>query len=108
MRLCNARTSSGGLCRQPAPRGRSRCFVHAGRPPGTPQHPNTRAAAIEGRRRRLERMKVAKAAGLIGKIPGGRRPGVRGRIRSPDPRSARLERMAERTIDEMLVAIEEG
>jgi hypothetical protein len=50
-----------------------RCRLHGGRPPGTPQHPNTRAAAIEGRRRWLERMRRAKAAGLIEKIPGGRR-----------------------------------
>ena len=108
MRRCNARTHSGGLCQQPAPRGRARCFVHAGRPPGTPQHPNTRAAAIVGHRRWLERMKAAKAAGLIAKIPGGRKPGVRGTIRSPDPRSARLERMAEKAIDELLAALDEG
>jgi len=63
---------------------------------------------MAGRRRYLERMKAAKAAGLIAKIPGGRKPGVRGRIRSPDPRSARLERMAERTIDELLAALDEG
>ena len=65
-------------------------------------------SAIEGRRRWLERMRAAKERGEIEKIPGGRKPGVRGRIRSPDPRSARLERMAERTIDELLAALDEG
>jgi len=53
-------------------------------------------------------MKAAKAAGLIEKIPVGRKPGVRGRIRSPDPRSARLERAAEKSIDAMLDALEAG
>jgi len=37
--------------------------------------------------------------GFIEKIPGGRKPGVRGRVRSPDPRAARLERTAERAIE---------
>src|SRR5262245_32247723 len=48
-----------------------RCRLHggrAGRPRGTPQHPNTRAAAIEGRRRWVERMRLAKAQGLIEKM----------------------------------------
>jgi hypothetical protein len=36
---------------------------------------------------------------LIEKFPNGRKPGVRGRVRSPDPREARLERAAERTIE---------
>ena len=105
------KNTPGSRCnRVPAP-GSIRCHWHggtAGRPPGTPQHPNTRAAAIEGRRRWLERMKAAKAAGLIEKIPVGRKPGVRGRIRSPDPRSARLERAAEKSIDAMLDALEAG
>jgi hypothetical protein len=33
-----------------------------GRPQGIPQHPNTRATAVEGRRRWLERMREAKVA----------------------------------------------
>ena len=57
------------------------------------------AARVEGRRRWLERMQLAKARGLIEKIPGGRKPGVRGRVRSPDPRAARLERTAEKAIE---------
>jgi hypothetical protein len=60
---------------------------------------NTRAAAIEGRRRWLAKMRLAKAQGLIEKIPGGRKPGVRGRVRSADPREARLERATEKAID---------
>ena len=55
-------------------------------------------ARLEGRRRWLERMRLAKARGEIDKVPGGRKPGVRGRVRSPDPRGVRLERAAERTI----------
>src|SRR6516162_10212417 len=99
MRLCNGRTHSGGICRQPALPYQTRCYIHAGRPPGTPQHPNTRAAAVEGRRRWLAKMRLAKAQGLIEKIPGGRKLGVRGRVRSPDPREARLERAAEKAIE---------
>src|SRR5215471_9147752 len=108
MRLCNARTGPGSFCRKPAPLNQTRCHLHAGRPKGGPEHPNSRAARLEGRRRWLERMKAAKAAELIEKIPGGRRPGVRGRIRSPDLRSARLERAAEKSIDAMLDALEAG
>jgi hypothetical protein len=44
-------------------------------------------------------MQLAKARGLIEKIPGGRKSGVRGRVRSAAPREARLERTAERAID---------
>jgi hypothetical protein len=82
--------------------GSMRCHLHGtagGRPRGTPVHANSRAARLEGRRRWLERMGLAKAQGLIEKIPGGRRPGVRGRVRSPDPRAARLERRAEKAIE---------
>jgi hypothetical protein len=56
-------------------------------------------ARIEGRRRWLERMRLAKAQGLIQKIPGGRLPGVRGRVRSSEPRAARLERAADQAIE---------
>jgi hypothetical protein len=56
---------------------------------------------IEGRRKWLEKMQLAKARGLIDKIPGGRKPGVRlrDRVRSPDPSEARRQRMAERAIE---------
>ena len=63
-RTCGAKTRHGGRCnRIPAP-GYPRCHWHgarAGRPPGTPQHVNTRAAAIEGRRRWLAKMRLARA-----------------------------------------------
>jgi hypothetical protein len=44
-------------------------------------------------------MRLAKEQGLIEKIPGGRLPGVRGKARAPEPRQARLEREADRTIE---------
>ena len=75
-RRCGARTHRGGLCNNPPLPGKMRCYRHGsagGRPPGTPQHPNTCAAAIEGRRRWVERMRRAKAAGLIERFPNGRR-----------------------------------
>jgi hypothetical protein len=71
-----------------------------GRPPGTQQHPNTRAAAVEGRHRWLERMRQAKAAGLIEKIPGGRR--ARGLPpRSNDRIIVRGQRLLDRMIEDM-------
>ena len=71
-----------------------------GRPPGTPQHANTRAAAIEGRQRWLERMREAKVRGEIQKIPGGRR--ARGLPpRSKDRIIVRGQRLIEQAIIEM-------
>jgi hypothetical protein len=67
---------SGKPCQREAEPQSIRCRIHGaggGRPSGSAQHPNTRAAAVEGRRRWLERMRWAKAAGLIARIPGGRR-----------------------------------
>ena len=49
----------------------------------------------------MAKMQLAKAQGLIDKIPGGRKPGVRlrDRVRSPDQSEARRQRMAERAIE---------
>jgi hypothetical protein len=44
-------------------------------------------------------MRDLQSRGLIDKIPGGRKLGVRGRVRSAGPREARLERAAEKAID---------
>jgi hypothetical protein len=57
------------------------------------------AARVAGRARWAERKRAAVARGEIEKIPGGRKPGVRGRIRSPKPRYARLERAADKAIE---------
>jgi hypothetical protein len=83
-----------------------RCHLHggrAGRPRGTPEHPASRAARLAGRQRWVERMRLAKAQGLIAKIPGGRKPGVRigvcDRVRSLDPSQARRERIAQKEIE---------
>jgi hypothetical protein len=80
-----------------------RCHLHggrAGRPRGTPEHPASRAARLEGRRRWVERMRLAKAQGLLEKFPNGRKPrmriGLRDRVRSPNPSQARRQRMAEK------------
>ena len=108
MRLCGARIRSGNRCRKPARPGSARCHLHGaagGRPRGRPEHPNSLATRLEGRRQWIERQRLAKAQGLIDKIPGGRKPGLRGRVRSPDPREARLERAAEKAIDMALKAL---
>lgn len=44
-------------------------------------------------------------AGFIEKIPGGRKARVRGRVRSPDPRAARLEREAEKALGAILAGL---
>ena len=66
-------------------------------------HPNTAAALVAGRRRWVERMRLAKAAGLIEKFPTGGDPTVR--IRSRDPSAARLERNAAAAIEAMLASL---
>jgi hypothetical protein len=61
--------------REPLPEN-ARCRIHGGaggRPRGKPDHRNSRLSRVEGRRRWIARMREAKAAGLIEKIPGGRR-----------------------------------
>ena len=101
--FCGARNRSGNPCRRPRAPNHARCHLHAGRPRGTPEHPASRAARLEGRRRWVERMRLAKAQGLIEKFPNGRKQGVRvavtDRVRSPNPPEARRQRMAERAID---------
>jgi hypothetical protein len=90
--VCGARTRSGTPCRHSAMPITRRCHLHggrAGRPRGIPEHPASRLARPAGRQRWVERMRLAKAQGLIEKFPNGRKPGVRigvrDRVRSPDP-----------------------
>src|SRR6516225_7351784 len=99
-RRCGARTHRGGLCNNPPLPGKMRCYRHGsagGRPPGTPQHPNTCAAAIEGRRRWVERMRAAKERGEVDRFPNGRR--AKGLPpRSKDRIIARGQRLIEQAI----------
>ena len=47
MVICNARTRTGTLCRRPALAHRARCYLHGsrgGRPPGYPEHANSKAS----------------------------------------------------------------
>jgi hypothetical protein len=101
-RLCNARTRSGGRCRRPAMPDHWRCRLHgglAGRPKGIAAHPNTIAALRRGRQRWLEQMRLAKAAGRIDKIPGGRKP--RG---APHHNADKTIVRAQRLIEGMMMA----
>jgi hypothetical protein len=72
---CNARLSGErGYCQRYPVRGRARCRFHGGLSTGAcVLRARDVTAAVEGRRRWLDRMRRAKAIGLIGKIPGGRR-----------------------------------
>ena len=81
---CGARTRSGGRCRRYVAvdrwtkRLRKRCRLHGGLSTG-PKLPDAKerslAAANAGLARWRERMRAAKAAGLISKFPTGRKPG---------------------------------
>jgi len=56
--------------------GNLRCRWHGargGRPNGIPEHPHSRAARLEGRRRWVDRMREAKARGEITRFPNGAR-----------------------------------
>ena len=63
-RLCRAHTQAGGWCRAYAMAGSTCCNKHGatgGRPVGIPLKPEQIAVMVEGRRRWVERMRVAKA-----------------------------------------------
>ena len=81
---CGARTRSGHRCRRYVAidpwtkKLRKRCRLHGGLSTG-PKFPDAKeralAAANAGLARWRERMRAAKAAGLIAKFPNGRKPG---------------------------------
>jgi hypothetical protein len=96
---------SGKPCQREAEPQSIRCRIHGaggGRPSGSAQHPNTRAAAVEGRRRYLDRMRQAKAAGLIDKIPVGRRARDLPPL-SKDRKIRRAQRIIEARMEERAV-----
>ena len=99
-RVCGARTRRGTRCTKLALPDSTRCHLHggrAGRPRGTPEHPASRAARLEGRQRWVERMRAARAAGLIERFPNGRR--AKGLPpRSKDRIIARGQRLIEQAI----------
>ena len=111
-RQCGAQTRSRGLCHRPAKAGSARCWLHgatAGRPRGTPEHPNSRAALLEGRRRWVERMRALKARGEIERFPGGRR--ARGLPRlSKNPIIRKAQRIVEKAkamVDQAIATVPE-
>ena len=96
-RTCGARTRHGGRCGNRCVAGALRCRLHgglAGRTPGFRAHPNTVEALRAGRARWLERQRLLKAAGVIDKIPCGRRRGYV--TRSKVARIAQAQRALER------------
>jgi hypothetical protein len=98
--LCDALTRSSRRCRKSALADSTRCRLHGatgGRPKGTPEHPNSRAARLGGRRRWVERMRQAKAAGQIERFPGGRRPRGLPPL-SKDPTIRRAQTLVERAM----------
>jgi len=105
-RICGARTRSGDRCHLEALSGKTRCRQHGaagGRPPGIPEHPNSCAARLEGRRRWVERLRAAKARGEIERFPGGRR--ARGLPPlSREPTIRRAQRLLEAEVAKKKVA----
>ena len=111
-RICGARTRSGDICRMDALPDRLRCRQHGsagGRPPGTPEHPNSRAARLKGRRQWVERMREAKARGEIELFPGGRRArGLPPLSRDPTIRKAqRILEKAKAMADQEIATVPE-
>src|SRR6516164_6062631 len=103
-RLCRAHTQAGGWCRAYAMAGSTCCNKHGatgGRPVGIPLKPEQIAVMVEGRRRWVERMRVAKAARLIARFPcGARSLGLPPLSKDPKVRKAQRlieARMAERS-----------
>jgi hypothetical protein len=100
MRLCGARRRNGEPCREQALPGRLRCRRHgglAGRPPGTPMHPNTADALKAGHERWLARTRLAKERGSIEKFPNGRRRRDAPKL-SADKTVARAQRLMEKGV----------
>jgi len=100
---CNARTRRGTRCNKPALPGKLRCNLHGGLSTWA-RTPEGRARQIEartaGRRRWVERMRRAKAAGLIERFPNGRR--AKGLPpRSKDRIIARGQRIVDMVVEAM-------
>jgi hypothetical protein len=81
-------------------KGKLRCYAHGGGSTG-PASPEGKArslaARVEGRRRWVEQMRQAKAAGLAARFPGGRPPA--GRYTAP-PGTDRVVARARRVIEQ--------
>jgi hypothetical protein len=104
---CGARTRSGGRCRRYVAidpwtrKHRKRCRLHGGLSTG-PKFPDGKerslAAANAGLARWRDRMRAAKAAGLISKFPCGRKPGPSRRQRELEAHE-REEALARRRVE---------
>jgi hypothetical protein len=107
-RVCGAATRHGGRCTHQPAAGRLRCRRHGGASSG-PRTPQGKTAAVAastaGRLRWFAKMRSLKAAGLITKLPVGRKPGVSGRVRSSDITIARAQRQIERLRDVVKKAV---
>ena len=82
--------------------GTTRCYRHGsrgGRPAGYPEHANSKAARIEGRRRWVERMNAARARGEIERFRNGRRRADLPKL-SKDRRIRKAHRIIEARMEE--------
>ncbi len=102
---CGARRRHGrGICQSHPLKGHWRCKHHGGRSTGarTPEgQARVTAAMVAGRAKWVERMRRAKAAGLVERFPGGRRPGRKARAKSGTKLVDRALRQVEHQLEEM-------
>src|SRR5260221_7817217 len=102
---CGARRRHGrGICQSHPLKGHWRCRFHGGASTGArTQEGQARvtAAMVAGRARWVERMRRAKAQGLIARFPGGRRPGRKPRAKSGSRLVDRALRQVEHQLEEL-------
>ena len=92
------------MCKRFALHESLRCALHGGRSIGPTSGEGTQrsvAARVEGRRRWVERMRLAKARGEIEKIPGGRRAKGLPPL-SKDPNIRKAQRFVEKAMAKLV------
>src|SRR5260221_272550 len=103
--ICGARRGNGrGICQSHPLKGHWRCKFHGGGSTGarTPEgQAGVTAAMVAGRARWVERMRRAKAEGLVDRFPGGRQPGRKPRAKSGVRLVDRALRQVEQHLEEM-------
>jgi hypothetical protein len=101
--FCGARRKHNrGFCQSPPLKGHWRCRMHGGASTGakTPEGKARGVAArVAGRAKWVERMRRAKAAGLVDRFPGGRHRG-----RKPRPKTG--NKLADRALRQIAETLE--
>jgi hypothetical protein len=99
--VCGARTRTGRPCQRLSIPGHWRCANHGGLSTGS-KTPEGKARSQAGVERWRERMRALKQAGLIDRLPWGRKAGSTPKF-SKDPVVARAQRIVERIQTQMAI-----